>query len=109
MNEQPEEIHTWSTGIRQFVDGSTMPEKNNKFEDYLQYCTKSEIHMWNSTVMFYHTQETIETMRDGEPLNLDSENLMLHMVGCFICEEPYSAFLVRRKCKGQKKGNLKYI
>jgi hypothetical protein len=58
-------------------------------------------HVWTTMVCY---RVTVESLRGGETMHLDPENIATAQTGCFICEQPYSERLSFRKCTGEPKG-----
>lgn len=96
----------WSTGM----EYEWKPGKSNqtRLESDLAYAKKAGDHYWTAIAM-YHLSEN--SMRDmvNDQMHMDMENLMSVHMGCFICEEIYSPKLAKRRCKGEPKGELKYV
>ena len=58
--------------------------------------TRTGSHLW-ATLVAYRIADPAST----DAVILDRENLLTYpMVGCFICEKPYSGRLARRRCTG---------
>jgi hypothetical protein len=95
-----------SLGMKQVVNGVS-PDRLDK---EIEYATKSGSHLWNSLVVYLHTEDNVRKAYAGtEHLIMDGENLLTHAVGCFICEEPYTKEIASKRCKGQPKGTLQYM
>lgn len=80
-----------STGIRY--------EANDRHQQIPEFDHRSGEHLWVQLVMFKVDPATWE---HGGQVHLDMENLVfVAPTGCFHCEEPYSARLASRRCRGK--------
>lgn len=63
------------------------------------YDPRAGDHFWIIPVAFATKPAT---WRRDQPLHLDMENLvMVSGAGCYYCEQPYSARLAGRRCRGK--------
>jgi hypothetical protein len=59
-------------------------------------------HVWVAVVMYRLSTESAEAaMTATAQVHLDMENLALINVGCYLCEQPWSAQTARRRCSGE--------
>jgi len=84
------------TGIRQYIEPGHMRE------DLLIPSAPGE-HVWLALAQFRVEAATLRAEKPGAgaPLNLDRENLVGVVIGCYVCEQPYSNRLGYRRCPGE--------
>jgi hypothetical protein len=60
-------------------------------------------HVWLALAQFRVTAETLRAREPdgGAPFNLDRENLAGIVIGCYVCEQPYTHRLGYRRCPGE--------
>ena len=74
---------------------------DDAFEREMVYARKAHQHLWASVVPFKISEAALDAMVAGEPLLLDRENMLsMPLVGCLVCEQPFTSALRRRRCKG---------
>lgn len=56
-------------------------------------------HVWVAVAAFRVTTAALRG-RVGDRINLDRENLASVDVGCYVCEQPWSEPVSRRRCPG---------
>lgn len=92
----------WGTGIEQSTDG-----RLDRFDQELVYAIKSETHLWAAVITHKISEAALDALAAGSvdgPLHLDVESMLnIPLIGCLVCEEPFSARLRRRKCPGEPK------
>ena len=56
-------------------------------------------HVWIAMACFRVAPETLRA-RPGGSIHMDQENLATIEIGCYVCEQPWSARLSWRDCPG---------
>lgn len=84
------------------------PDKAARLDKELEYAIKAGNHFWTAIAMFHLNEQSLADI-ENEQAHMDMENLMQIHMGCFLCEEPYSAQLAKRRCRGNPPGELKYV
>lgn len=104
IHAQPDDegvIHTLDGGVKQLIEGEQLKKVDEKYEREYDYAVKSQTHLWVATTVYMLSDEAVSTMGEG-PVLLDIENLlMVPLIGCFVCEEPFDSKLIHRRCKGE--------
>lgn len=92
------EANWHSLGDKQRIDPGM--QKNRLDREY-NYAKRSHTHLWQAIITHKLSVQALENM-ETESLILDAESMMgLPLIGCFVCEQPYSRELLRRKCPGE--------
>ena len=100
-------MEIYSTGVKQF---HARPPAWEKMDKEIEYAVKAGEHLWTAIVTYLSSKQALrDNYENNQPLNMDSENLLQVHVGCFICEEPFEPKMLDRRCKGQPKGELRYV
>lgn len=64
-----------------------------------EFDERSGNHLWIMTTAYQVHPDQWDT---NEKVHFDMENLILAVgPGCFYCEQPFSHFLAKRRCKGK--------
>jgi hypothetical protein len=73
------------------------------FEEQVAAATTRGDHMWIMSGAWKLTAAAVRGVLDGDPdaVHLDLENLVHLQPGCYICEEPLTARLFHRSCRGE--------
>lgn len=92
-------------GEHQEVTGHRQEQAERKLDAAREYAIKSNTHMWGVYVMHHATDQLLDVYdgRSGDALPmLDADTLLMRPVlGCFVCEEPYTPRDRRRRCPGE--------
>lgn len=108
MTNQPSQPgHQWhDTGHTYRVD----PDSPDRFDAEIQYAVKAGVHLWGAVVTYKIAENTLDALETGQAdtaapaIMLDQENrLNAPLIGCMVCEQPYSRRLRRRACAGEPK------
>lgn len=83
------------TGVKQQIPG-------NHFRPELLEPERPGEHVWAAMAQYRVRVETLRAKGTdgGAPLHLDKENLIGVVIGCYVCEQPYSDRLGYRPCPG---------
>ena len=57
-------------------------------------------HVWTAVACFRVSPESLRGTA-ADRIDLDRENLATVVVGCYVCEEPWSVRLSYRRCSGE--------
>jgi hypothetical protein len=104
-----EEYSVRSLGTKQEVKGERLT--SDRLRQEIEYHTKAKTHLWSSIAQYIHNEDNVKSAHTpgGDSLIMDRDNLIGVHIGCYICEEPYSPQVMNRACKGQPKGELRYV
>lgn len=105
-NEEGSVGAVWTTG--QEYEWRAHGNAKKRLDSDLAYAIKSESHYWIALAMYHLTDDSLKNLKT-EQVHMDMENLMEVNMGCYLCEEPYSDRVSKRRCKGQSPGNLEYV
>lgn len=87
--------NAWSRGPQQHITSDRLVHAEERTDRVLAAARLTGDHVWIATVAYLVTPP----LEDGAILDVD--NLMFRpAVGCYVCEEPWSPYLNRRRCKG---------
>lgn len=71
------------------------------FEREIAYAIKAHTHLWGVVVPFKVSEASLDATMAGAPLQLDRENMLsMPLVGCLVCERPFTSALRHRRCAG---------
>lgn len=88
-----------SESITQHITPGQMDD--DRFEREMAFARKSHTHLWGAVVPYKISEAALSEMTKGEPVHLDRENMLSYpLVGCLVCEEPFTPALRRRRCPG---------
>jgi hypothetical protein len=84
------------TGIKQEID-------RGHYRAELLTPERPGEHVWLALAQFRVSAETLRARESdgGAPFNLDRENLAGIVIGCYVCEQPYSTRIGYRACPGE--------
>lgn len=84
------------TGVKQEVPGDHFRG------DLLEPASPGE-HVWTAMAQYRVDAEALRVSKSGAgaPFHLDKENLIGIVIGCYVCEQPYSNRLSYRRCPGE--------
>lgn len=89
------------------VDGSHRALRDgDHLTTEMAYAEKARIHLWAAMVVYKVPADALVT---GVDVLFDPENMLSVQVGCLVCERAYEPRLLRRACKGQPPGELRYV
>jgi hypothetical protein len=87
-------------GLEQSTDG-----RSDRFDTEIAYAVKAEVHLWGAVIAHKISEQGLDNLTAGNvdgPLLLDVESMLtIPLIGCLVCEEPFTAKLRRRKCPGE--------
>lgn len=58
-------------------------------------------HVWVLLSAHVISLDVLKSALAGELVPMDAENLAMTMLGCYLCEEPYTDRLTYRRCEGE--------
>jgi hypothetical protein len=97
-------VNLHPTGVVQRVEAARIKTADEKLEADLEYAIKSQSHLWIGAVVHRVSQQLAESIAlrpaTTEP-HFDAESLSSIEFGCFICEEPLTRAIVRKRCPGE--------
>lgn len=88
------------SGVTQEV-GSRVAAARLRFDEAIRVAELSGDHVW--TVIVSHHIRNAEALADPSSLLLDGESVADIRVGCYVCEKPYEAREIKRRCPGEPK------
>jgi len=102
MSGDPTSGFAWSgLGDEQFLDRGMLVAREDKMDRAIEYAIKSQSHLWTATACHQLTEKRLAGPLEG--LQLDGESLLMVVIGCYICEEPFKRRLLLRRCPGEPK------
>ena len=92
------QLNVSAYGIQQSTDGW-----RDRLDQELAYAARAEVHLWAAVLTHKISEQALDNI-SNEPLLLDVESMLNQpIIGCLVCEEPYSDRMRRRKCPGEPK------
>lgn len=84
------------SGVVQFVSPERLLKIRERFDERYASALRTKSHLWVATVPYY-----VEVPPHEGQL-LDVENMAMDpAIGCYICEQVYSARIANRSCTGE--------
>jgi hypothetical protein len=92
-----------STNVVQRVETARVKTADDQMQRDIEYATKSQQHLWIAAVVHRVSQSLAEDIvlrpETTEP-NFDAESISSIELGCFICEQPLTRAIVKKRCPG---------
>lgn len=84
---------------RQEVSADRIQRIDEEFARRVRVAVQSGDHLWIATLAYFVADSSLDTLAET-PVMFDVENLAMRpAIGCYVCEQPYSVELRRRRCR----------